>query len=222
MPIPPTDPAEALEAPEEPLPDVSMFALDTDDHPAETALDAAARGGEAPAVSGEFMPNPYGSFESAARAVDLDPYVVDCVDLDLTRYNEEFARLPNDLARWNELHTRAHEAVLEAKAAATRTRSRRALELRRTLAARATVDKTFKLTESVLQDTLNTDAEVIATEDALTRADVLRTRIRGVLAAVSAKGTALVSVGAQLRAEKAFPEHLNTPERARRRRGDGQ
>lgn len=140
--------------------------------------------------------------------VPIDPALREAVHIEPMVLTEEFARLPGDMARWNELYAEAHERYLMAKLNAERTRSRRALYIRRNSSIFASTYG-VKMTESAIMDILNTDKEVMAAEDVTVYADRERTRLRGIMSALVRKSEALVSIGAQLRAEMTFHPHLN-------------
>lgn len=143
--------------------------------------------------------------------VPIEGYLRDCVNIEPFLWVEEFARLPADFARWNELYAEATDHYLQAKLNADRVTARRSLYIRRN---RALFAQTYAitLTEATIANIVAIDPEVMAAEDAAAYADRERTRIRGVLSAIGKKADALVSIGAQLRAEMTTPEHLRAPE----------
>ena len=146
----------------------------------------------------------------AAPDVHLDPYLLECVHLDPYFLDEEFARVSGDFARWNELYVEAHERYLKARLHSVRTRASRAMHIRRNIKLYAAVNGNIKITESSLADMITLDPEVVTAEDVLVMADRERTRIRGILSALSRKSEAMVTIGANQRAEKNAPSHMRS------------
>lgn len=194
-------------------PDLSMFGGGYGDADGEDL--GAGPGADSSEDPGAFLADPYGDFGAVAATIPLDPYLADCVAVDEAALTQEFSRIPSDFARWNELYARAVDEYLEAKAAVPRVRSRRAIDLRKTLKAREKVKGDVKFSEALLADWVNVDADVIAAQDRLRRATVTQTRIRGILTALAHKSQSLVSVGAHQRQERSAPEHLRDRERHR-------
>jgi len=136
----------------------------------------------------------------SAGSVPLDPYLLDCVSLEPEALSEEFSRLPTDFARWNEVHTAATELALKARLHVSRTRAERRRDYRRNLSLHAQAAHA-KPTEGFLEDLVSLDAQVRDAEDACVLAERERTRVRGILSALSRKAEALQSIGATRRAE---------------------
>lgn len=197
----PSDPLEGLFTPFDPA------------APAEDTLDGL------PPVSDEDAPlySPEDAFRPVPSAgqVPLDPYLLDCVCLEPEALTEEFSRLPTDFARWNEVHTSATELALKARLHVARTRAERRKSYRRNLAIHAQAAHA-KPTESFLEDLVCLDGDVRLAEDALVLAERERTRVRGILSALSRKAEALQSIGATRRAELAINPDMREKPLARR------
>ncbi len=148
----------------------------------------------------------------AAPAFELDPYLTECVALEPIALSEEFARLPSDYARWNELLAEAHHRYLAAALHTRRTRARITLAIRRDPAVYAALYK-CKITEGAIGDIVALDREVRAAEDAEAAADRDRSRVRGVLSAMARKSEALVTIGAHQRAELTLTPHIRSQPR---------
>ena len=148
--------------------------------------------------------------------MELEPYLDECLSLEPEAISEEFARLPADFARWNELYAQAHYAHSAADLAVRRARARVALRVRRDAPLYASTYK-CKVTEGSLADIVACDPEVCAAEDARARADRDRNRIRGILVALKAKDSALVTIGAHQRAELTLTPHIRSTPRDSRR-----
>lgn len=140
----------------------------------------------------------------------LEQYLADCVALEPIALSEEFARLPSDYARWNELLAEAHHRYLAAALNTRRVRARATLTIRRDPAVYAALYK-CRITEGAIADIVALDRDVRAAEDAEAAADRDRARVRGVLSAMARKSEALVTIGAHQRAELGLTPHIRTP-----------
>ena len=109
---------------------------------------------------------------------------------------EEFVRLPADIARFNEDYAQAVNELLRAKRHEERTYARVYLEEREKLGKRteATVKANVELHEDIEQAVMRR-----------IMAEVEKTRLRGVVEALSAKRDSLISIGAALRDERRGP-----------------
>lgn len=198
----PSDPLEGLFTPFDPA------------TPSEDTLDGL------PSVSEEDAPlySPEDAFRPipSAGQVPLDPYLLDCVCIEPEALTEEFSRLPTDFARWNEVHTAATELALKARLHVTRTRAERRKFYRRNLTLHAQAAHA-KPTESFLEDLVCLDPEVRLSEDALVLAERERTRVRGILSALSRKAEAIQSIGATRRAELSINPDMREKPVTRRR-----
>jgi len=165
-----------------------------------TADSPGAQGVLAP-ISPERMLAEIRAVPPAPATVRIDTFIQECVTIEPIALTEEFARLPADFARWNEVYAVAHERYLKAKLHAARTRATAALNIRRNPALYAQAYKVPKLTEGIIESILALDADVQVAEDVVVHAETERNRVRGVLIALGRKNDALVTIGAHQRAE---------------------
>ena len=162
--------------------------------------------------------------------LEVDEYLADCVRLDDVALDEEFMRLPADLAYWTHKYAQAVDAYLRAKFEHERSAARLFLEARRAPAAADTDVAETSTPEPALADATDTKGKKktaapkpppkpkqLSIEDAkatveasdeyqvtylqLTEADVERTPLRGLVDAITTKRDMLQSLGAKLRAE---------------------
>lgn len=119
------------------------------------------------------------------RAVSVDPLLLE----------EEFARIPADLAYWNEKYANAYRVFLRAKATYDQVEAARALVIREEQSMLK------KITEGTIRAYVETDDEVVRARLQVIDAEVEKVRLWGVLDALRAKKEALISIGAHMRAE---------------------
>lgn len=119
--------------------------------------------------------------------------VRDAVTIVPEALEEEFVRLPGDLAYWNAKHADAVRDHLTAKAHYETVRARAAI------AIRASSEK--KPTEAAIQELLDVDDAVVGSRTALIETEVAKVRLAGRCEAIRAKRDALISIGAGIRAE---------------------
>jgi len=132
------------------------------------------------------------------RDVEVDAYLVQCVHLDPLALDEEFIRLPADVAYWNERYAQTIRAHLVVKHDMDKTRAAVMLEIRED-AANTGVKMTVADVEArVLVDGRVADATVAAIE---AEAAMKHARVR--CDSLSAKRDMLQSLGAKVRAEMA-------------------
>lgn len=132
----------------------------------------------------------------AMRDIQVDEYLLECVTIEPTMLNEEFVRIPVDLAYWHERYSEAIRAHLLAKLAYDQLRARVGLEVREEVAA-AGVKKTVGDIEAMI----TVHPEVSAAYLDFVEADAERQAIRNRCEAVQAKREMLQSLGAKMRAE---------------------
>lgn len=137
--------------------------------------------------------------------------VQEAVRISEVAIQEEFIRLPGDLAYWNQRHADARKAAMLVEHERKTAEARKQLEIR--AAAKATGEK---LTVGEIE------AQVVASDDyqkAVLReidADCERELVRGVVDAIHAKKDSLVSLGAHLRLEMQGDPSIRDDERRRR------
>ncbi len=127
--------------------------------------------------------------------------------------DEEFKRLPGDLAYWGERYAQALRLHLDAKAGAKVTRAKRELEIREKLRSEAPTDakgKPERVTEGAVTCSLESDDQVIDADTAERIAEVEVQRIKVILDAIRAKRDMIIQLGAQYRAEMERDPSLRT------------
>jgi hypothetical protein len=138
--------------------------------------------------------------------IDVDAFLFDSVNITPEAIDEEFVRLPADLAYWNALYARAHKAHLMAKLDAERIESGLFLETRETLLSEWRVAKAGRETNvDTIKARMQADPRYYNSKLAELEAEVERTRLRGVVSALEAKKDMVQSYGAKLRSEMTDP-----------------
>lgn len=143
--------------------------------------------------------------------LNVDDYLLDCVNVEPLQIQEEFVRVPRDLAYWNQRYADAYEAFLRAKVELERTEGMRRLHIRAQLE-----DAGVKITEALVDAKLSVDEEVYTAKVTLLEAEAAKVRLNGTLDAVRSKRDALVSIGAHIRAEMAGDPSIRNEHRAAR------
>jgi hypothetical protein len=146
---------------------------------------------------------------------DPDTYLAECIALDDFALDEEFIRMPADLAYWNSQYADALRTYLVAKLEHDRTRARVYL----TVKAVNEDGGGKKATVADLEAMVVCDPAYHQTALTLLEADVAKTRLRGVVDAVVTKKDMLQSLGAKLRAEMAGDPMVRREHSERRTRG---
>jgi len=148
---------------------------------------------------------------------DRDPeeYLRECITLDDFALDEEFVRMPADMAYWNGQYADALRGYMLAKLAHDRNAAR--LHLRVKASNEEGGGK--KATVGDLEAMVLTDDSYQETALALLEADVERVRLRGVCDAIATKRDMLQSLGAKLRAEMAGDPMVRREHSERRSRG---
>lgn len=149
-------------------------------------------------------------------ADELEQRVRECTDIFPEAIQEEYVRLPSDLAYWNKQYAEAQRVELKAKARAKRARADAQLRIRQEAA-----DDGRKMTDKIAEAETEIDADVAEAEDFYADAVADRSRLYGVVDAVRAKKDMLVSLGAHVRAELEGDPSLRAEARNRRVARDG-
>lgn len=127
------------------------------------------------------------------RDMDVDAYLLQCVNIDPTNLDDEFMRLPGDLAYWNERFAVATRQYLYAKKEYEEERATQYLLIKESA--------TTKLTVSDLDALVTTHPRVVAVRGQLVEAEADKNAIRCRVDAICAKRDMLQSYGAKIRAE---------------------
>lgn len=130
--------------------------------------------------------------------VEVDDYLYRSVTIVPEALQEEYVRLPADLAYWNKRYADAYEEVAKAKVGLSRLEALLRIHHRNELVA-----DNAKVTESMVDAAVSGDERFQRAQDDLIAADVRRVTMQGNVDAVRAKREMIVSVGAQIRAEMA-------------------
>lgn len=155
--------------------------------------------------------------------IDVDDFLRDCVAVEPTALEEEFVRLPADLAYWNERYARAYKNYAVAKIARERTGARLNIQLREEINAQQTDPKAKAKgpTVDAVAAQVDNHADMIAARDAEIDAEVEKVRLYGVLDAVRSKKDMLVQIGAHIRVEMQNDPVLREQMLGTRRSRDG-
>jgi len=128
--------------------------------------------------------------------LEVDSYLADCVQISPEALQEEFVRVPADLAYWGELHAQAVKQHLLAKVEVERLGARLSLECRERLLAEGK-----KPTESTVEAAVMLDPSYHAARLTAVEAEATRVALRSRFDAVATKRDMLQSLGAQIRVE---------------------
>lgn len=136
------------------------------------------------------------------NGIEVESYLAESVELEPLALEEEFIRMPADLAYWNERHAAALRRSLIAKMERERVEAvllcdaQFAEDLASELAKKAASMEQLKAAVKMAPEYLNARKAEIRTE-------VERVRLRGVVDAIAAKRDMLISLGAHVRLEMA-------------------
>ena len=129
--------------------------------------------------------------------------------LDPRAVSQEFANLPSHYARWNEVYARLTRALGFAQAKVRRVRAEARFRVKGGLRLKAKAAGDKAPTVDDFEAAIHLDPAVVAIEDDVVILDAERTRVRGILSALGRKSDALVTIGANQRAELDAPDHMN-------------
>lgn len=128
--------------------------------------------------------------------LEVEQFLRDCVNIEPLALNEEFIRLPADLAYWNERYAQAYKKFLASKLDVDKVRAQRQIHYREALPLEGK-----KVTESVVEAAVDIDEQVIRAREAHIEAEHEKTRLYGVLDAIRSKRDMIIQIGAQVRTE---------------------
>lgn len=128
--------------------------------------------------------------------IEVEKFLKDSVDVEPTLLQEEFVRLPADMAYWNERYSKAMKEHLMGKLNVDRLYAMLQIEMRETLLAEGQ-----KTTEALVSARIEVHPKYQEARLALVSAEAEAARLKGVLEAVRAKREMIVSLGAHLRVE---------------------
>ncbi len=130
------------------------------------------------------------------QTFDPDAYLDDCVKIDDMVLDEEFIRLPADLAFWSARYAESVRAYLLAKLEADKAKAKAHLRIK----AEAELEGR-KMTVPDLEANVQIDPDYLDAAVALIEADIERKKLQGCVDAVHAKKDMIQSLGAKLRTE---------------------
>jgi hypothetical protein len=133
---------------------------------------------------------------SSLNEIQVEQFLKDSVEIEPTLLQEEYVRVPADIAYWNERYSVALRAHLMAKLTLDRIFAGVQIETRETLLAEGS-----KVTESTVAAKVELNPKYQQARLAVIDTEVEAARIKGVGYAVSAKREMIVSLGAHLRIE---------------------
>lgn len=141
--------------------------------------------------------------------IQVEHYVKDTVTIEPEGIEEEYIRMPADLAYWCERYARALRAHLEAKHQDKNLRALLAIEHRERLHEALLADQqkeksksgSGRVTDSQVNVAVETDERCEDMQARLVGTEVEMVRVKGILEAVRAKKDMLMSLGAHIRAE---------------------
>lgn len=128
--------------------------------------------------------------------LEVDQLVVDSVSIDDLQINEEYKRIPTDLAYWNTRYAKALRSHLLAKLTLDQTEARLRIVHRADLETR-----TSRVTESMVEAAVMEDSEYTDAKMGTISTEADLAFCKGIAAATAAKKDVLQSLGAQIRAE---------------------
>ena len=132
----------------------------------------------------------------AAVIEELDTFLLECCRIDPLQLNEEFIRIPSDLAHWNARYAKALKRYLLAKVNEKITKGRLEPMMRQ-----AIMHAGGKPTEKQIDALIDSNQSYIDICYELVDAEVEKNDIYGSLDAIRSKKEMLVSLGAHMRAE---------------------
>ena len=127
---------------------------------------------------------------------EIDKYQRDCTNIEPLALQEEFVRVPADMAHWNGKYADAFEDYEQSKLHTRRLESLIQIEVRDRLARDG-----GKTTEKAVESAVAGDPRLQAAEDEQLRTEVQLVRLKGVCEAVRCKREMIVSLGAHVRSE---------------------
>jgi len=148
--------------------------------------------------------------------IEVDKYLKDSVDIEPTQLQEEYVRVPADIAYWNERYSQALRRHLMAKMTLDRIYAGLQIETREKLAL-----ERGKVTEATVSANIEVNPAYQAARLEVLEAEVESARIKGVGYAVSAKREMIVSLGAHLRIELQHDPIIREHYRAKRLEQEG-
>ncbi len=127
---------------------------------------------------------------------ELDAYLRECVQIEPLAIQEEFIRIPADLAYWNARYAKALRRHLMAKVNIDTCRARLVPAVRN-----AIIEAGGKATEATVEAAVESNEALIEARQEGVEAEVEKNELYGALDAIRSKKEMLISLGAHMRAE---------------------
>lgn len=148
--------------------------------------------------------------------MDADEYLQTTTSIEPMQLEEEFVRLPADMAYWNERYAEAFRKFLRAKIDRERVSARLHMEQRAMQGAASVVGGKKAPTVADLEAAVEVHDDMVAACDAEIEAEVAKVRINGVLEAIRAKKDMLIQLGVRQRIELENDPMVREESRTRR------
>ena len=142
---------------------------------------------------------------------EMDAYLRQCVKINPEDMQEEFVRIPADLAYWNAKYAQALREHLLSKLDRDVLKANLEPMMRQELAAAGA-----KITEAVVKAAIESNEAMVEAERRVLEAEVAKNEVFGYLDAIRSKKEMLISLGAHLRAEMEGDPLIREQARSRR------
>jgi hypothetical protein len=143
-----------------------------------------------------------------------DEFLRDCVQIEPLALEEEFIRMPADLAYWTQRYAEAQRKCMLAKLDLDETDARLTLMHRERMLAVGD-----KATEKIVDSAVTSDPAMHAARAAFIEAEYEKNKLNGTVDAIRTKKDMLVSLGAHIRAELQGDPALRAQARGHRELG---
>jgi hypothetical protein len=154
--------------------------------------------------------------------MDVDDYLRDSVIIEPLALEEEFVRLPSDMAYWGQRYANALRASMIAGIELKRSQALLRIEHRIQLLDQLADNSKAKVTESMVDSAVELDPMYQVVQLRFVEAEVETVRLKQLLEAVRTKRDALVSLGSHIRAEMRNDPQIREEQTAMSRRMRGE
>jgi hypothetical protein len=145
-----------------------------------------------------------------------EEYFLECINVEPLAIQDEYARIPADLAYWNEQFAEKQKNYRMAELRLDTEKARLYIQIRE----RKTMVG-HKVTEAQVDTALEIDPSYLAARKELILAEAAMQSARGKCEAVRSKREMLISIGAGIRAEMAGDPIIRDQARSKRQREEG-
>lgn len=143
------------------------------------------------------------------RDIEVDAYLADCVRIEPLALEEEFTRMPGDLAYWSERYVEAYQDFANCKRLLEQQEALLAVKYRHKIIA-----DNMKPTEAMIHELVVGDSNYQLAYQNFITAEVAKIRLNGILEALRTKKDMIISTGAHQRAEMGFTPHMRADARS--------